>query len=156
MHPNLTHFRDFLYLSSTLVTSSTKENKKLKLRKRKEPFHRFLWAMTAPLSIAAFSHTTHSYPISSPAYIYPSTPLSFWPLHRMFVHHCGIENCGISHSIPLCPNSFTYKFPLQWVVGLLQGLWLLIPHWYWILTETLLEYPAVAQSLPSPAPEAHR
>jgi hypothetical protein len=28
---------------------------------------------------------------------------------------------GVSHSIPFCPNSFSLKWSLQWVMGLVQG-----------------------------------
>jgi hypothetical protein len=51
---------------------------------------------------------------------------------------------SVSHSIPLCHNIFTCKCSLQWVIGLVQGLWLLWYHQYHILPRTPPSPPVVA------------
>ena len=51
---------------------------------------------------------------------------------------------SLSHSVPLCPPSFTCKRSLQWVIGLFHGPRLLLHYQHWILTRTLLGYPVVA------------
>jgi hypothetical protein len=58
---------------------------------------------------------------------------------------------SVSHSTPFHPNSFTCKCSLQWVTGLVQGLWLLLHYQYWIFTGTPLGYPAVALCHGDPA-----
>jgi len=58
---------------------------------------------------------------------------------------------SVSHSRPFHPNSFTYKRSLQWVTGLVQGLWLLLHYQYWIFTETPLGYPAIVLCHGDPA-----
>jgi hypothetical protein len=47
---------------------------------------------------------------------------------------------SVSHSIFLCPHIVTCKYSLQWVTGLVQGLWLLWHHQYWIFTGTPPRY----------------
>jgi len=47
---------------------------------------------------------------------------------------------SVSYSMPFCPNIFICKFSLQWVIGLVWSLWLLLWYQYWILTRTLLRY----------------
>lgn len=80
MHPNLTHFRVFLYIPSTLVTSSTKENKKLKWRKKKNHLtesygqwlllYQLLPSLIPPTAIPSLVLHTYAPPL-----------LIFWPLH---------------------------------------------------------------------------
>lgn len=48
---------------------------------------------------------------------------------------------SVSHSIPFCPCFFSYKCSLQWLFGLVWGLWLLLYYQYWILTKTPLGDP---------------
>ena len=43
---------------------------------------------------------------------------------------------SVSHSIPFCSYIFTWKCSLQWVIGLVWRLWLLLHHQYQILTRT--------------------
>ena len=43
-----------------------------------------------------------------------------------------------SHSILFCPHFFACKCSLQWVISLVQGLWLLLHYQYQILTRTPL------------------
>ena len=45
---------------------------------------------------------------------------------------------NVSYHIPFCPNSFPCKCSLQWVIGLVWGLWLLLQHQYGILSDILL------------------
>lgn len=75
--------------------------------------------------------------------VYRFSPPPFPPSHHIFFHGRGIRSCGVSHSIPLCPHSFTCKRSLQWVLSLVQGLWLLL-HQYWTLSEPPLCSPAAA------------
>lgn len=49
---------------------------------------------------------------------------------------------SVSHSIPLPPH-ITCKGSVQWLIGLLQGLWLLWYHQSWVLTGTPPSYPVV-------------
>ena len=44
---------------------------------------------------------------------------------------------SVSHSTLLCPHIFICKCSLQWVMDLVQGLWLLLHHPYWVLTGLL-------------------
>lgn len=54
------------------------------------------------------------------------------------------ESCCVSHTIYiLCPNSFTCKCLLQWVMGLPWGLWPLWHLQYCSLTSSLLRYSVV-------------
>jgi hypothetical protein len=48
---------------------------------------------------------------------------------------------SVSHGIFLCPHIFSCKCSLQWVIGLVQGIWLLPHHQYWIIAGTLPCYP---------------
>lgn len=52
----------------------------------------------------------------------------FQPLHHIILCHRGLGSYHVSHSISLYLNSFTCKCSLRWVVGLAQGLWLLVNH----------------------------
>ena len=56
-----------------------------------------------------------------------------------------------SFSVPCntscCPISFTVKSSLQWITGLVQGLWFLVRHHYWIRIRTPLGYSVAATSL---------
>jgi hypothetical protein len=54
---------------------------------------------------------------------------------------------SVSHSTSFCLHSFTFKCSLLWVIGLVQDLWPLLHHQYWILIETPLRYPIVALNL---------
>ena len=57
----------------------------------------------------------------------------------------------MSHSIsPFAQNRFN-EWSLQCITGLVQGLWLLLHHQYWILTRTPLRYPVVAMCHGDPA-----
>ena len=51
---------------------------------------------------------------------------------------------NVSHSRPFWPHIFICKCLLQWVIGLIQGFWLLLHNQYWIFMGTLLRYPVVA------------
>jgi hypothetical protein len=51
--------------------------------------------------------------------------------HLSITCHSGIRNCVYT----LLLNRFTYKCSLQLVIGLIQGLWFLLYHRYWTLTE---------------------
>lgn len=63
---------------------------------------------------------------------------------------CG--SCSVSCSLPFCTNSFTCKGSLQWVIGLVPGLWLLLLHYqFLILARTLLRYTVIALSCGDPA-----
>jgi hypothetical protein len=53
--------------------------------------------------------------------------------------HCG--SCSVSHTVchtvchtgvGFCPHSFICKCALQWVIGLVWDLWLLLHYQYWI------------------------
>jgi hypothetical protein len=57
-----------------------------------------------------------------------------------------LQCVSVSHSISLCLHIFTCKRSLQWVTGLVLGLWLLWHHHYWNLTGTPPGYPVVAVS----------
>ena len=50
---------------------------------------------------------------------------------------------NVYHSIPFYPYFFTCKCSLQWVTGLVWGLWLLLHYQYLILIGTPLGYPVV-------------
>lgn len=58
--------------------------------------------------------------------------------------YSSLGGCSVPCSRPFCPNSFSYKCPLQWIVGLVQGLWLLLHHHSWTLVENPLGNPADA------------
>lgn len=47
-------------------------------------------------------------------------------------------------SIPSCLHIFTCKCSLQWVIGLVLGLWLLSHHQYWTLARIPPRYPVAA------------
>lgn len=64
-------------------------------------------------------------------------------LHHTPFHRSGIANCSVSHGIFLAQ---TGQYLLQRVIGLVQHLWSLKHHKNWIITETRLSYPVVAQS----------
>lgn len=49
------------------------------------------------------------------------------------------------------PNSSSCKRSLQWIVGQVQGIWLLLQHQCWTVTETSLRYPAILLSNRDPA-----
>lgn len=51
---------------------------------------------------------------------------------------------SVSHSVPFWPHIFSCKCSLHWVVGLVQGLWLLLLSQCWICPRVLLSYPFVA------------
>lgn len=34
-------------------------------------------------------------------------PLSLPPVHQLSIGFSRVGSCGVSHSVPLCPNSFT-------------------------------------------------
>lgn len=55
------------------------------------------------------------------------------------------------HSTPFCPYIFTCKYYLQQGIGVVQGLWLLLHHRYWILERTPLGYPVAALCHGNPA-----
>lgn len=50
---------------------------------------------------------------------------------------------SVSHIIPFCPYFFTWKCSLQWLIGLVWSLWLLLFYQYRNLTEKPLRYPVV-------------
>jgi hypothetical protein len=58
---------------------------------------------------------------------------------------------NMSHNIPLCPYIFTCKCSLQWVIGLVWGLWLLWHHSYLILMRLPRSYPVVTLCHGGPA-----
>lgn len=74
------------------------------------------------------------------------TPPSFAHLQQLLLHPGGTRNCYVTHSVPFCLISFSHKCSLQLVFSLVLGLWFLVLHPHWILTETPLGYPATAQS----------
>lgn len=45
-----------------------------------------------------------------------------------------------SQNIPFHPYIFTYKYPFQWIFGLIRGFWFLLPYPYWTLTRTPVGY----------------
>lgn len=51
---------------------------------------------------------------------------------------------SVSHGIPFYPYFPACKCSLQWLVGLLGGLWCLLHCHYWNLTGTTLRYPVVS------------
>lgn len=57
----------------------------------------------------------------------------------------------VSHNIPFCPNNFTFKWSLKWVIGPVQNFWLLLNHQYWIYMRILLCYPIDAMHHGDPA-----
>ena len=82
-----------------------------------------------PIPFISLFHHTHSLSLQ-PALPSPQTnqtkPLS------------NCISCSVSHSIPFCPHFFACKCSLQWVIGLVWGLWLLLHYQYWILIRTPL------------------
>ena len=69
-------------------------------------------------------------------------------VHNIAIYCSDTGVCSASRSIMLnqpSPNNFTCDCSLQWVVGLVQGLWLLLPCQFGALTETR-RYLAVALS----------
>lgn len=62
----------------------------------------------------------------------------FLPLHHLVFCHSDIGSCCLSRSMSFGPNSFTSKYSLHWVVGLDQGFWFLLYHWYRTFTMTPL------------------
>ena len=63
---------------------------------------------------------------------------SFPPLDHILICWSCIGDAVFYAIYPFVQSSFPYKWSLQWVVGLVQGLWLLVHHQYWTLTETSL------------------
>lgn len=75
------------------------------------------------------------------------TPPLFPPLYHIILYCGGIGSCDVSHSVPFCSSSFSCTCSLQWDIGLVQGLWLLlVHHQYWTLTDTPLGCPVIALS----------
>jgi len=66
-------------------------------------------------------------------------------------HQGSIVCHSAPYGIPLWPSMFTFKSSLQWVIGLIWDLWLLLQSKYWILTETPLGSPVVALCYGDPA-----
>lgn len=62
-----------------------------------------------------------------PSHVSCSTSLhcSIPPHHCTLIYQSGTANCCVSHSIFFCPNSFTCKYLLQCVIGLVQNFWFL-------------------------------
>lgn len=58
---------------------------------------------------------------------------------------------SVSHGVTLYPYSFTCKHSLEWIAGLVRGLWLLPPCQHWIPTGTLLAHTFVSQHHGDPA-----
>ena len=63
----------------------------------------------------------------------PNPTLSFPLFQHLFIHPRGIRSFGVSGSLPFCLINPTCKCSLQWVLGLVQGLWSLAHHHHWIL-----------------------
>lgn len=78
-------------------------------------------------------------------------PPSFPSCQHLFIHASDMGSCVVSFSIPCCPVSPTWKCSLQWVIGVIQGLWPLTHNHHWTLTEIPLRYPAVALCHGDPA-----
>lgn len=73
---------------------------------------------------------------------------AFLPLHHIVLHCNAIGSCGESHS---SSSSFACKCSLQRALGLLQSLWLMLPHQYWTLLESSFCFLAAAPGHGDPA-----
>ena len=104
------------------------------------------WGLTQKLYIYIYIYIhTHIY-IS--IYIHMDTHIQ--TIGKHFIMEAVVCH-SVSHSISLCPHIFTCKCSLQWVIGLVWGLWLLLHYQSWILTKSPLGYPAVALCHEDPA-----
>lgn len=55
----------------------------------------------------------------------------------MLIHWRGIGvQTAVCHTFFFFTNSFTYKYLLQLVIGLIQGFWFLKQHKYWVIAKT--------------------
>lgn len=52
------------------------------------------------------------------------TSICFLPFWHLFIYPGSVRNT-VSENIPFCPFGFTSTCSLQWIIGLLQGLWFL-------------------------------
>ena len=68
---------------------------------------------------------------SPPLFLVFSSPL--------FYHTSSTGCCGMSYSIPFCPNGFICECSMQGIVGLVQDLWLRVRHQCWTSLKLLLD-----------------
>jgi len=77
-------------------------------------------------------------PCSNPSHLPPYLPSPLHPLPQHRKQHLISEAMvrhSLSHSIHFCPHFFACKCSLQWLIGPLQGLWLLLLYQYRNLTQ---------------------
>lgn len=94
-------------------------------------FGDFIFFTPIPHSFPSPSHPLFTLAISPTKQKLKKNPPSFLPLQHLFIHLSGTGSHGVSQSIPFRPSSFACKRSLQWVIGLVQCLWLLIYHHHW-------------------------
>ena len=119
-HPNISHIAFFPYHPLTPLTPTKRKQNTVKKQASKQKQKQPLPNQNNNI-FASFFH----------------------PAQHLSIHPGGTGGFSVSYSTPRSPFTFTSTHSLQWITGLVQGLWFLIHHHHWVLIETPLGYPVV-------------